>query len=169
MAVLGVDDHRFLGLGDGSLASIDPEVGVTLVGELLDDVHPDTILTFGPDGITGHPDHVTISRWTTEAWHRRGHPGRLLHATMTTEHVARFGELYEEWGVYMTDERPAGVPPESLALRLVLDGTALDRKLTALAAMASQTRDVINGTDPAVYASDVAEEAFVTACGGNMT
>ena len=169
MAVLGVDDHRFLGLCDGSLASIDPEVGVALVGELLDDVRPDTILTFGPDGITGHPDHVTISRWTTEAWHRRGHPGRLLHATMTTDHLARFGELYEQWGMYMTDERPPGVPLEALALHLVLDGTALDRKLTALAAMASQTRDVMNGTDPAVYASDVAEEAFVRACGGNMT
>lgn len=169
MAILGVGDHRFLGLGDGSLAMIDHEAGVALVGELLDEVRPDTILTFGPDGITGHPDHVTISRWTTEAWHRRGHVGRLLHATMTAEHLARFGPLYEQWGMYMTEDRPPGLPEESLALHLVLDGTALDRKLTALAAMASQTRDVMNGMDPAVYAADVAEEAFVPACGGNMT
>ena len=30
--------------------------------------------------------------------------------TTTVEHLARFGELYEEWGMYMTDERPTGVP-----------------------------------------------------------
>ncbi|MGH9272590.1 MAG: PIG-L deacetylase family protein [Ilumatobacteraceae bacterium] len=169
MAVLGVGDHRFLGLGDGTLATFDHEVGVAMVGELLDEVRPDTILTFGPDGITGHPDHVTISRWTTEAWLRRGHAGQLLCAAMTVEHLARFGPLYEQWGMYMTDDRPAGVAAESLALHLVLDGTALDRKLTALAAMASQTRDIMNGTDPVLYAAEVAEEAFVSACGGNMT
>ena len=51
----------------------------------------------------------------------------------------------------------------------MLEGAALDRKLAALAAMASQTRDVMQRTDPDLYASDVAEEAFVAACGGNMT
>ena len=78
------------------------------IGRLLDEVEPDTILTFGPDGITFHPDHIAVSRWVTEAWERRGRRGRLLYAASTVEHLAHFGELYEQWGTYMTDERPVG-------------------------------------------------------------
>src|SRR5215213_9453199 len=60
MRTLGVDDHRWLGFEDGTLAEVDPEVGAERVVELLDEVRPDTILTFGPDGMTFHPDHVAI-------------------------------------------------------------------------------------------------------------
>ena len=51
MAVLGVTDHRVLGMPDGALAEHD-EQGIAVVGALLDEIEPDTILTFGPDGIT---------------------------------------------------------------------------------------------------------------------
>ena len=80
MAVLGVDDHRFLGLPDGALDRHESR-GRALVGQLIDDVRPDTILTFGGDGITFHPDHIAVHRWVTAAWERRGRPGRLLYAT----------------------------------------------------------------------------------------
>ncbi len=113
--------------------------GSTSSARLLDELRPDTVLTFGPDGITYHPDHIAVGRWATGAWQRRGRPCRLLYATPSAEHLARFGAVYEEWGVYMSDERPRGVSAERLALRISLDGPDLDRKLTALAAMASQT------------------------------
>lgn len=163
MAVLGVEEHRFLGLPDGGLPLLDQELGVTLVGELIDEVRPDTILTFGPDGITFHSDHITVSRWVTEAWRRRGCPGDLLYAALTNEHLSEFADHYEAWGTYMTDERPVGLPASELAIQVIADGPALDRKLAALAAMASQTRDAMTMLDPAVYAADVAEECFVAA------
>lgn len=162
MAVLGVVEHEILGLPDGTLAEHDDE-GVAWAGRLLDDVVPDTILTFGPDGITFHPDHLAVHRWVTDAWQRRGCPGRLLYATTTFEHLARHGARYEDWAVYMTDERPAGVPESALAAHLVVTGTALDRKLAALRAMATQTGEVMATLDPAIYAELVAEEAFVDA------
>ena len=31
---------------------------------------PEVIITFGPDGISGHPDHVAVSRWATLAFDR---------------------------------------------------------------------------------------------------
>jgi LmbE family N-acetylglucosaminyl deacetylase len=161
MAVLGVTEHRFLGLPDGELAAYDEE-GLTIFGRLIDEIEPDTILTFGPDGRTFHSDHIAVHRWVTAAWHERGRPGRLLYATPTVEHLARHDELYERLGVYMSDERPSGVPTAELAFHLVLDGPDLDRKLAALGAMATQTRGVM-ALDPAVYAAAVAEEAFVDA------
>ena len=162
MAVLGVSDHRLLGLPDGALAEHDQH-GQALIGGLLDEVRPDTILTFGPDGMTFHPDHIAVSRWVTEAWRQRGCRGRLLYATSTAEHLDRFGEVYEEWDAYMTDERPSGVPSAELAVHLVLDDWRLDRKLTALRALASQTGDLMARLDPEVYAQQIAEEAFIDA------
>jgi LmbE family N-acetylglucosaminyl deacetylase len=162
MAVLGVAEHYVLGLPDGALAEYD-EQGLAAVGRLIDEIRPDTILTFGPDGMTFHSDHITISRWVTTAWRQRGGPGRLLYATLPVEHYHHFGALYEEWGVYMSDERPAGADPEQLAVHLRLDGWQLDRKLTALAAMASQTGTVMATIDPDLYAAVVAEEAFLDA------
>jgi LmbE family N-acetylglucosaminyl deacetylase len=162
MAVLGITEHRFLGLPDGALADHDAH-GSTIVRRLLDEVQPDTILTFGPDGMTFHPDHIAVHRWVTNAWEQRGRPGRLLYATTTVEHLERFGHFYEANGTYMTDERPLGIPEVELALHLRLDGPGLDRKVTALAATASQTRNVIAAVGEEIYATLVAEEAFIDA------
>jgi LmbE family N-acetylglucosaminyl deacetylase len=162
MAVLGVDEHEIVGMPDGGLADLD-EQGVAWACALLDRVRPDTICTFGPDGGTFHPDHIAVHRWVTAAWEAQGRPGRLLYAAMTTEHLAQFGERYEQWNVFMTDERPAAVPERDLAVRLVLDGPELDRKLTALRAMATQTTDLATALGPQLYNEMIREEAFVAA------
>ncbi len=162
MAVLGVTEHCILGFPDGALSEYE-EQGRATIGRLIEEVAPDTILTFGPDGVTFHPDHIAIYRWVTKAWEERGRPGRLLFATPTVEHLDRFGALYEEWNSYMSDERPPGVPEEKLALHVRLDGWLLDRKLTALSVMASQTGELMARIDPQVYALQVAEETFIAA------
>jgi LmbE family N-acetylglucosaminyl deacetylase len=38
------------------------------VGEVVDRVRPDTIVTFGPEGMTGHPAHRTVCGCATAAW-----------------------------------------------------------------------------------------------------
>ncbi len=162
MAVLGVAEHHVLGLPDGALPRHDRE-GIAWVLRLIDLVEPDTILTFGADGMTYHPDHLAVHRWVTEAWHQRGCPGRLLYAATTTDHVARFREQYEAWDMYMSDERPTGFPAESLAVHVRLEGPLLDRKLTALRALSTQTSAVMALVDEATYAAQVAEECFVAA------
>ena len=101
-----------------------------MIGQLLDEVQPDTILTFGPDGMTFHPDHIAVSPLGDRRLAAARPPGppalRHVHRRATSPASAR---LYEEWGVYMTDERPTGVPADELAVHVVLDGAQLDRKL----------------------------------------
>ncbi|HWL43506.1 MAG TPA: PIG-L family deacetylase [Ilumatobacter sp.] len=162
MAVLGVTEHHVLGLPDGELAEHADE-GTALVGQLLDQVRPDTVVTFGPDGITFHPDHIAVHRWVRDACEQRGWPARLLHATWTAEHLARFGHLHEELGIYMSDARPAGVPAGQLSVHLRLDESALDRKLVALRAMATQTAPLFDAIGADLYAAQVTEESFVDA------
>lgn len=65
--VLGVREVELLSYADGMLAQADPaEVIATIVGTLRR-VRPQVVVTFGPDGITGHPDHIAISQFTTAA------------------------------------------------------------------------------------------------------
>jgi LmbE family N-acetylglucosaminyl deacetylase len=113
--------------------------------------------------MTFHPDHVAVHRWTTSAWQRRRHRSRLLFATSSVDFLARHRDQFEEWDMYMTDERPIGVPADLLAVQVVLTGDGLDRKLTALRAMSTQTSSLIALMEPDVYAVQVAEEAFVAA------
>lgn len=162
MAVLGVDEHSVGDLPDGELEHHEPQ-GMRWVHDLLDRVRPDTILTFGPDGQTFHPDHLAVHRWVTRAWEDRGRDVLLLHAVSTTTHVERFLDLYERWNVFMSDDRPTGVAPEELAVHLRLGGPLLDRKLAALRAMASQTAPAQALLGPELYALQACEEAFVDA------
>ena len=67
LAVIDVTEHEWLGHSDGSLPQVPHASGVGQVASLLDRYRPDTVVTFGPDGFTGHPDHRAVSRWTTLA------------------------------------------------------------------------------------------------------
>ena len=163
MRVLGVEDHRWLGFEDGTLARVDRSVGVARVAELLDEVAPDTVLTFGPDGMTFHPDHMTIHAWVREAWSARRNGARLLCAAVEAGVLERQRDVLEAWGVYLSDERPVGVPPDELALHLVLDDTALDRKLAALSAMPSQVEPSLARLTPAQFREVNSVEAFASA------
>ena len=60
LAVLGVTDHRQLGYPDGGCAEVPADDAVSRLAELMAEVEPDTVLSFGPDGMTGHADHRTI-------------------------------------------------------------------------------------------------------------
>ncbi|MGH2768453.1 MAG: PIG-L family deacetylase, partial [Actinomycetota bacterium] len=68
LEILGVTDHLWLDYRDGTCASVDPEEGTERVRAVIEEVRPDSILTFGPDAMTGHPDHRAASAWATEAF-----------------------------------------------------------------------------------------------------
>lgn len=76
---LGVSDVRFLGWQDGHLAEADPDRVLQQLAELLRELRPDAVITFGPDGISGHSDHIAIHRWVTEAFDRVRLPARLYY------------------------------------------------------------------------------------------
>ncbi|MCO8125927.1 PIG-L family deacetylase [Acidimicrobiia bacterium EGI L10123] len=141
MAILGVTDHRILGYEDGTLPQQELEPAVGAIAAVIEEVRPDTIVTFGPDGMTGHPDHQTVSAWTTAAWARTGR-GRLLHATTTDTFAEEHAALHEEIPVFGPG-LPLRTPPEEVALAVDLDDELLDRKLAALRAQATQVGPVL--------------------------
>jgi LmbE family N-acetylglucosaminyl deacetylase len=65
--VLGIRDVSVLDYHDQQLDRADPrEVVARIAGELRR-IRPDVVVTFGPDGAYGHPDHIAISQFTTAA------------------------------------------------------------------------------------------------------
>jgi len=65
--VLGIRSVELLGYLDGELDQANPsEVIAKIVGHLRR-VQPHVVVTFGPDGVYGHPDHIAISQLTTAA------------------------------------------------------------------------------------------------------
>jgi LmbE family N-acetylglucosaminyl deacetylase len=66
-AVLGLRDVRVLGFHDQELDGAEPREAVGLIVRELRSIRPDVVVTFGPDGAYGHPDHIAISQLATAA------------------------------------------------------------------------------------------------------
>jgi LmbE family N-acetylglucosaminyl deacetylase len=84
-AELGLNEVRFLDYRDGTLAQVDAEEFVARLTDLLRELRPDAVLTFGPDGISGHPDHVTLSTRVTQAFERAALPNARLYYLASSE------------------------------------------------------------------------------------
>jgi LmbE family N-acetylglucosaminyl deacetylase len=99
LAVLGIDDHTCLNLPDGGLANVDQAVGVGMLIAVIKRLRPDTILTFGPDGMTGHPDHITVGNWAAAAAASVASDRcEVLAATKTPEWLETFASVNDRPG-----------------------------------------------------------------------
>jgi LmbE family N-acetylglucosaminyl deacetylase len=65
--VLGLRGVHFLNYCDGELDRADTAEAIATITRRLRQLRPHVIVTFGPDGATGHPDHIAISQLTTAA------------------------------------------------------------------------------------------------------
>ena len=145
LAVLGVDEHTWLDYHDGSCAAVDPAEGAARVQAIVEAVRPDSILTFGPDGMTGHSDHKAVSAWTTEAYRRAAPEGaRLYYATQTPEWAAQFVPVMNRFNVFMEPGTPPQTPNEDLAIDFQLPPDLLELKLLAIQEHASQVEGMLN-------------------------
>ncbi|MFN2614395.1 MAG: PIG-L deacetylase family protein [Actinomycetota bacterium] len=138
LEILGVTDHRWLDYVDAECDHVSFEEAVGKIVDLIGEVQPDSVLTFGPEGMTDHPDHKAVSRWTTEAFRRAAKPGAsLFYATQTQAWADKFVPILARFNVFEGDTPPI-TPEDELAIDVRLDGDLLGRKVRALMAHASQ-------------------------------
>jgi LmbE family N-acetylglucosaminyl deacetylase len=168
LAELGVTEHVWLDYPDGSCALANEAEAVARLVSILEDVRPDTVLTFGPDGMTGHADHRAVSRWTTAAAAAAGAGlGRLHYATNTPQMLALMqASLGQDvWDSISMGGEPPVTPREELSLYLRADGDLLDAKTRALLHQASQTEPLLARIGETAYRAVIAEEAYRRAIG----
>lgn len=84
---LGISRLDLWDYPDGGLDRVDDEEAIVRLIEAYESIGPEVIVTFADDGITGHLDHLAVSKWATEAfWRLReksaGKPSRLYWRTV---------------------------------------------------------------------------------------
>lgn len=79
-ATLGISTLAILGYGDGRVDQADPVEAIARIAAHIRRARPQVVLSFGPDGAYGHPDHIAISQFTTAAIVVAADAGRSLTA-----------------------------------------------------------------------------------------
>jgi LmbE family N-acetylglucosaminyl deacetylase len=77
--MLGIHDVWHMGYPDGGLSKIEPEAVISRLADAMRLLRPQVVITFGPDGISAHPDHIAIHHLTTAAFDRAGVAERLFY------------------------------------------------------------------------------------------
>jgi LmbE family N-acetylglucosaminyl deacetylase len=72
---LGIDRLTFLDQIDGELAQAESSFVLARIVAEIRAFRPQVVVTFGPDGVYGHPDHIAISQLTTAAIVLAADPG----------------------------------------------------------------------------------------------
>jgi LmbE family N-acetylglucosaminyl deacetylase len=90
---------------------------------VIDDFRPDVVVTFGPDGGFGHPDHVTSCDAVVEAVRAAAGRPRLLHAAFPAREELLLDVLVD-W-LRSQPGRFVGTPAFGHALKLFADGSSM--------------------------------------------
>jgi len=152
-AELGIEPPRFLDCSDGAVRECS-DAALERVVALVRELRPQALITFGPDGIYGHPDHVAAHQLTTRAWQAAGNaavfpqhrargllpwqPARLFYFALPTSLIKLWGQ-YGDLTVELNGKRLpiTGVPDEQISLKLDV-APFLERKRRAWACHQTQ-------------------------------
>ena len=162
--VLGVKEHHFLeGPVDIDMdTGLDP-AGADQVRQIMDDVDPDTVLTFGPEGMTGHVAHQDVSRWAGEAFNEVAKPGaRLYHAVFPTSLGEEWLEKLAPFNIFRPGT-PNVVADDAIDLYFELPTELLDRKIASIKEHASQIEALYEVFGDEGFRRFMATEGFVLA------
>ena len=163
LKVMDIPEHYWLDYLDGQCATIPVEKAAQKLLPIIREVQPDTILTFGPDGVTGHDDHKSVSHWVDVALAQLTglHPA-VYHAVQSKEWYERLGKDWDEqFDVFFNIDEPPLVPEAKIDLFYQLPEELIDRKLDALRAQPSQTEGMFTVMSPEELRDTASRECFM--------
>ena len=161
LETLGVTEHTWLDYRDGECASVDLGDAVAKIAAIIEDVQPESVLTFGVDGMTGHPDHIAVHRWTTDAFELSAPPGsKLYYSTMTPEMADILEPAFAPYNVFFAGPPPR-TPRPQLGIDFKLSKELLDLKYEAIKAQVSQSEGLLKAFGRDFFDQSNSEETFV--------
>jgi LmbE family N-acetylglucosaminyl deacetylase len=101
---LGISKVSLLGYPDGALDQVDSAAAIHAVAQHIRRIRPDVVVTFGPEGGYGHPDHIAISQFTTAALVCAGDAG-YCSDSLAAHRVAKLYYLAwrnDKWDAYQS-------------------------------------------------------------------
>lgn len=164
-AAVGVSDIRFVGTPDGGTQA--DEAGVETIAATMRELKPSVVVTMEPQGVTRHPDHIAVSKMTTEAFERVRPDGflrRFYYAALPESWVKTFADELERRGLpsfFKADDplAPQAAPDDSIACVVDCARWAY-RKADALRAHLTQSMELIAWMPEEMFEPVLGPEAF---------
>lgn len=123
---LGIERPHLLDYTDGHLHESNAETMIVKILSIINEVRPQVLLSFGPDGLSGHPDHIAVGQWATEAF-RRAEGVAALYSVAVPRSLAQTLDM----------RQIHSVPDEAIALTVDVS-SVWETKLTAMRCHATQ-------------------------------
>lgn len=164
--ILGIRKVVFLGFEDGKLAATPRERLVGKAVEQIRWIRPHVLIGFGPEGVSRHPDHMTMSQVALDAFGAAADPERF--PGQLTNGIAPWApyklyqfevpqETLDAWNIPF-----AGVPAERITT--VIDTSNwVDRKVEAFFCHRTQARDYTRILAREGYREFARRESYVLA------
>lgn len=143
---LGIKKVYFLDYVDGDLDRANPQEAIEKIAVLIRDIRPQVALTFGPDGVYGHPDHIAISQFSNTACIRAGDHSfkgggaqpphivsKLYYMVVSREMAFNYARVFGDITMNIDGVDRTVIPWEDWAYTTVIDGS--DHWRTALNAV----------------------------------
>ncbi|WP_110515062.1 PIG-L deacetylase family protein [Herpetosiphon llansteffanensis] len=133
---IGVDRSIVWDYPDGGLALANASELRDKIVEVLNAEQPEIVLTFGPDGIYGHPDHIAISMATTQAF------AQYMALNPSSEQPRLYYQSVAPGSDRVINSASSGNFPDPLPATTIIDVSEFaETKRAALDAHATQRHD----------------------------
>jgi N-acetylglucosamine malate deacetylase 2 len=131
--VLGVKHVYFLGFEDGTLCNNLYHKIAGKIKDILEDIKPQTLLTYEHRGVSGHIDHITMSMVTAYVGHRLPFVKKIMYYAL--ERSRSSGR--EDYFIYF----PPGYHPSEIHETVDIS-SVMEKKITAMKKHRSQQKDL---------------------------
>lgn len=145
LKVLGINNHLWLNYKDGQCKLADEQKAAAEIVSIIEKYQPDTLLTFGPDGLTGHDDHKSVGQWARRASKKCSKPPQVYCVAQPKELYDKYlNSLDNEHNIFFNIDEPKLVDEEESEIYFKLDEEQRQLKLEALKTMPSQTENLLS-------------------------
>lgn len=164
LEILGVNSHILLDYRDGECHKVPLEEGASHLVLAIQEHQPDTIITFGPDGLTGHTDHKSVSKWAAEAVNKSGQNIKIYQVVEEENHYKQQSAAVDkQFNIFFNIDKPPLRSTEQCDIYYQLPPEILKIKKAALLAQASQMDKMFNQTPAETLDAMLGLECFVLA------
>jgi len=115
----GIHAPRFLDYVDGQLTVVNQGQAVGKLVRIIRALKPQVLITFGPDGIYGHYDHIAVHRWATIAFELAADPDCFPDQLDGACELHQVSKLYFR---ELSEERVASISEDGGPAAVMMDG-----------------------------------------------
>lgn len=162
LKILGIQEQYWLDYPNDECDSVPERDAAQSIAGVIERCNVDTVVTFGPDGLTGHPDHQAVSRWADAAVHIATRRPRVLHIAQARAPYEKYLKSADgELNIFFMTQHPPIVDEGECAIYFELDHRSVIQKYRALQAMPSQYTKFLQYFPPEKFNKAFGTEAFV--------